>query len=172
MTWLWVLLALIALALVIWWIAGSNENEELANNEIVGAEPVAVAPVDPVAPASPNAGEGAFTIASILETPATYIGRDDFQADVAVPEVPTDRGFWVEHEGRRMFAIIIDAPREVPKDINAGQQLRVRNGMVRDATFLSDLPGKALDADTRRIANEQDAFLVVDEDDIEIMSRP
>ncbi len=65
-----------------------------------------------------------------------------------MPSVPTDRGFWIEADGARLFAVLIDRLREVPVDINVGQELRVAKGMLRDATFIADIPGEELEADT------------------------
>ena len=163
--WLWILLALILLALLIWW-ATDNDDDEVAN-EVVGEQTIGA---DPVTPPEPVAMESGVTIADILGNPTEYVGRNDFQSEVSVGEVPTDRGFWVEDQGQRLFALIIDQPLEVPMDINSGQQLRITEGMVRDATFLSELPGVEIDADTRRIIEGQDAYLVVNEENVEILS--
>lgn len=172
MAWLWILLALIILGLLLWWALDDGEEEvavQSAPTEIVGEQTPAA---DPMASPAPGGTEAGMSIAAILANPTEYVGRDDFQAEVGVPEVPTDRGFWVEDQGNRLFAIIIDEPREVPLDINAGQRLRVTKGMIRDATFLSQIPGRTLDADTKRIVQDQDAYLIVNEDNIEILSRP
>lgn len=167
MAWLWILIGLVLLALIIWW-ATSDSEEELPADEIVGAETIGA---DPITPPEPVGLEAGVTIADILGAPNDYIGTNDFQAEVAVADVPTDRGFWVEDQGNRLFAVIIDNPQEQPKDINPGQQLRISEGMVRDATFLADLPGAPLDQDTQRIATDQDVFLVVDESNIEMLSQ-
>ena len=167
--WLWVLLGLVLLALLIWWATDDDEADLVdgADSEIVGEETVGA---DPVTPPEPVAMEAGISIADILASPAEYIGRNDFQDEVRVAEVPTDRGFWIEDQGRRMLAVIIDNPQEQPKDINTGQQLRITEGMVRDATFIANLPGAPLDADTERLAREQDAYLVVDQSNIEFLS--
>jgi hypothetical protein len=169
MGWLWALLALVLLALLIWWATDDDEADLVgdADTELVGEETVGV---DPVTPPEPVAMEAGISLADVLANPSEYVGRSDFQDEVQVAEVPTDRGFWVEDQGRRMFAVIIDNPQEQPKDINAGQQLRITEGMIRDATTLADLPGAPLDANTERLAREQDAYLVVDETNIEILS--
>ena len=162
LTWLWVILALLLIAALIWWATAGDEE---VVTEPVGTE----AGLEPTAEPVPAAGE--LTIANILASPEAYVGRDDFSGEVNVPEVPTDRGFWVEDQGQRLFALIIDEPREVPKDINAGQRLRISQGMIRDQSFLPDMPGRPLEANTLRIIQEQDVYLVVDEDNIEILSR-
>ncbi len=161
--WLWIIPLIILAALLIWWI---SDNDDRAYTD----RPVAQETSDMARTAANRASD--LTVSAILANPASYIGRDDFSADVSTPEVPTDRGFWVEQDGKRMFAIVIDEPRERPIDINPGQNLRITNGMVRDAEFLKNLPGEPIDEDTRSLAESQGAFLVVDENNIEITSRP
>ena len=172
MAWLWVLLAIILAALLLWWILGDDEEvepiEPAPATEVVGVQTPGP---DPITPPEPVAMEPGVSIANILASPSQFIGRSDFQAEVTVPEVPTDRGFWIEDQGKRLFAVIIDNGAEQPKDINPGQQLRIREGMIRDATFISQLPGAPIDPDTRRILENQDVFLVVSERNIEILSR-
>ena len=169
MTWLWILLALILLGLIIWWATSDDDQEELVTDEIVGEETVGA---DPITPPEPVGLEEGVTLADIVGNPNEYVGTNDFQAEVSASEVPTDRGFWIEDQGNRLFAVIIDNPQEQPKDINPGQQLRITEGMVRDASFLSQLPGAPLDDDTQRILRDQDAYLVVDESNIEVLSQP
>ncbi len=113
---------------------------------------------------------GALTLAQITADPQQYFGRD-FSGEVDVGSNLTDRGFWVEQNGNRMFALIIDQPREVPKDINAGQTLRISGGTVHDASSLDDIPGDSLNQNTRKIIADQDAILVVDEANIEILNK-
>lgn len=165
LTWLWVLLPLLLVAALIWWATADDEGvvtepvgTEAGTGAVAGQEPVGNTARD-------------VTIANILASPGAFVGRDDFSGEVDVPEVPTDRGFWVEDQGQRLFALIIDEPREVPKDINAGQRIRISRGMIRDKTFLAEMPGRPLKADTQRIIQEQDVYLVVDEDNLEILSR-
>ena len=154
---LWGLLALVVVALVIWWAwpeaEDSFEEGDLATQ---------TQPVPPVAVEGPSR----VTLAAILDDPATHVGHTFPQTEVRVAEVPSDRGFWIESEGRRMFALIIDQPREQPKNIQAGQSLRIEGGTLRDASHLGQIEGAALDADTRRIAEQQQIFLVVDEANI------
>ena len=164
MKWLWILLAIILLALLIWWIAG--DSEEPVQDELVGQNTVGA---DPITPPEPVAMEEGVTIADILGNPTEYVGQDNVTiSGVSVAEVPTDRGFWVEDQGQRIFAVLIDGPSEVPMDINSGQQIVLREAMARDATFIEDLPGAPLDADTRNILQDQDVYLVVDESNIDM----
>ncbi len=84
----------------------------------------------------------------------------------------TDRGFWVENEGARVFALIIDEPREVPVNINPGQQLSISGARIREGGEVSDVEGVPLDQDTRSILAHQDVFLIANEDNVEILERP
>lgn len=170
--WLWILIIIVLVALpLIWWASDADNwwanEEEATSAEIIGAE---TPEADAITPPEPVAREAGISIADILANPSEFVGRNDFQDEVTVPEVQTDRAFWIEDQGQRLITVIIDNPREAPKDINQGQQLRITEGMVRDASFLSQLPGTPIDADTRRVIEGQDVFLVVDEADIEILS--
>lgn len=161
MAWLWILLGLILLALLIWWIVGNNDDVETA-----AVEPVEVGQVDETA----TIGAEGPTLAAIATNPASYFGQT-FSGEATVGSEITDRGFWLESDGARMFAVIIDQPREEPKDINPGQRLRLTGGQVTDVANLSSIAGDALDDDTRNIANQQQAVIAVDEDNIEILQQ-
>lgn len=182
--WLWLLLALILLGLLLWWALDDDDAEvaggmapatavegSMEPDAALGSSPGADGAANPLTPADPAAGALAASIPAILQNPSAFVGRDDFAGEVEVPGVPTDRGFWVQQNGARMFALIVDGPREDPVDINAGQRLRVSQGMLRDGSSVGSLPGAALDADTRKILADQPVFLVVHEDNIEILSR-
>jgi len=171
LAWLWLLLGLLIVGLLLWWVFADNDDAERA---AVAPAQVAASGVDPAPVTAPGVGTQvtAGSIAAILANPAVHVGRDDFAAEVQVPEVPTDRGFWVENEGARMFALIIDVPIDAVKDINSGQRLRVTNGMLRDKSSLGEIPGRPLEPETLRILENQPIFLIVDEDDIEILSQP
>ena len=151
-------------------VLGACEEEEPE----VAAVPAEIAAVPPaVTPATmpePVAQLPGVSIADILGNPAGFLGQTWTVDAVQVPEVPTDRGFWIEDQGSRLFAIIIDDPEEQPKDINPGQTLRITEGVLRDRTFLPQIPGEPLEAQTQQIAEQQPVFLVVDERNIQILS--
>lgn len=159
-SWLWLLLVLLLLALLIWWLL-SDDDEVIET-----AEPVAIEQTEPMM----TEPAGVMTIAAILENPQTYYGRDGFTAEVGVAGPLTDRGFWITDDaGNQMMAIIIDEPREVPIDINAGQRLRITGGTVRNPSEVTNIPGVPLDNDTMQAMQGQPAVLVVDENNIEIL---
>lgn len=174
MGWLWALLLLVALALLLWWLWGawSDDEPDYAVDEVLEE------PYEPAAPvAEPEAGEGAMVagaglpVAEILADPDSWIDRT-VSGEAAVTDVPTDRGFWVEQDGQRLFALIIDRPAEVPLDIQAGQTLDLTDATIYRAEAALEegtIPGRPLDDDTRRIAQDQEVILVVDESDIEIL---
>ena len=161
MGWLWGILGLLALLALIWWIWPGDE-EEVVYDETV---PTVIAPATTP---EPMTDAQALTVANVMASPGNYIGQSFPDGQVTVAEVPTDRGFWIESEGNRMFAIIIDQPAEEPVDITAGQTLRIQGGTVRDASYLPELAGDPLDADTERLAREQQGFLVIDEANLRI----
>lgn len=158
MGWLWGLAAVLVLALIVWWIWPDEDDDDFAATEV---EQVEQGPAT-----TPEPG---VTIGDILSNPDDHIGQTFPGAEVQVAEVPTDRGFWIEDDGERLFAIIIDEPREQPLDINPGQTLRIDEGMLRDRTYLPGIPGEPLDEDTEEIAEQQDVFLVVNERHINVL---
>lgn len=170
--WPWMLLALVLLAALLFWLATAADDDDSVIDttaELSDASDRATVVNEDLPTAT--VAEASYALSDVVENPTEFIGRDDFRGEVSVPSVPTDRGFWIEADGARLFAVLIDGPREVPVDVNVGQQLRVAKGMLRDATFIADIPGEELEADTLAILEDQDVYLVVHEDDIEITSR-
>lgn len=164
--WLWWVVGALAIALGLWaLLAGGDEDLEQA--PAIGAAPVA----DDAQPLPPSAtptaqGEG-ITLSQIIESPGTSTGKS-LAGEFRVGDVPTDRGFWIMDQGQRLFVILGDAPEEQPKDINANQTLRLTEAVVYSADQLGSIPGQ-LDADTRRIAEEQAVVLYVDERNVDIL---
>lgn len=173
----WLLLALLVLGgLIIWLFASADDDDVMITDTAIKGD--VIEEIDPIGEPvlteselpEQLASSIAYTLADVLGDPPTYIGRNDFDSEVETPSVPTDRGFWVENDGARIFAVLIDGPREDPVDINPGQDLRIQEGMLRDASTITDIPGKPLDADTLAILEQQDVFLVVHEDDVTILN--
>lgn len=163
MGWLPWVLGIMAVLLILWWMWPTGETElGVVDDDVESYEPVTTAePVGTMAGAS---------IGDILGSPDAFIDGSFPTAEVMVAEVPTDRGFWIEDEGQRLFVIVIDQPQEEFVDINPGQTLRIDEGMLRDRTFLPEIPGAPLDAATEEIADQQEVFLVVDEANITILT--
>ncbi|MBW3624831.1 MAG: hypothetical protein KY468_15620 [Armatimonadetes bacterium] len=113
-------------------------------------------------------GQGvAQDLAAIGANPANYIGQT-VSVTATVPQVISDRGFWVEAGGQRMFAILrqsLDSP-EVPPDVNAGQTVRFQATVLNpdEAARLPDI-----EPETRQALQGQKAILHVTR--IEILNR-
>ena len=157
--WLWLLLLLLIVAALAWWLLSEAAEEE-------AVDPVAVEETEETMPAMDETGE--MTLAAILADPSAYYGREGFTGTVTVGGPLTDRGFWVENDGARMFAIVIDQPRERPVDINVGATLDISGGTIRNPGDIEDLTGDELDEDTVDAMEGQQAVLVVSEENIEI----
>lgn len=164
-----IVVALIVAALLVWWLLDDDAADDPAletDLEIAGD-----IPADGGEPTGLPDQDTEITIETLLSDPGQFVGSDSFSANMDVPEVPTDRGFWAEQDpaasDARIFVLIGDRPREEPMDINPGDRLRLTDAMVRDADALDDLPGRPIDDETRAILEQQEIFLIVDEDNIE-----
>ncbi len=147
--WPWILLALVLLAALLFWLATAADDDDAVVDttaELSDASHRATVVNDDLPTAT--VAKANYALGDVVENPTEFIGRDDFSGEVSKPSVPTDRGFWIEADGARLFAVLIDGLREVPVDINVGQKLHVAKGMLRDATFIADIPGEELEADT------------------------
>jgi hypothetical protein len=156
--WIWWLIGLIILALIIWWLLSRDDTPDVDT----AAVPAAVTPAPDTmagmgAPATAVAA--GIPVGEILANPAEWSGRT-VSGSAQVGEVPTDRGFWVEGDGQRIFAILNDQPAERPENINPGQAIDLNGATV--VTDKTQLPGD-LDAQTKQIVDAQPAFLMVPE---------
>ena len=169
--WPWIL-GLLLLGLLIWGLF-----ELLGNDDEVAELPVATEPapvIDEVQPLPPGANPptpiaqaAGIPVSQIINSPATYTGQR-LTGEVRVVEVPTDRGFWIEDQGERLF-VVINEPAGESININPGQSIRMREAMVYEN--VTNVAG-TVDPDTRRIAEGQPVLLGVDARNVEILSRP
>lgn len=181
--WPWIIAALIAV-LAIWALMEfmGRDEEEAASAEparaAVTEAPAAIAPTAPGDPMGTDAGTTAdaagalavLPVATILAGPAGYVGRE-ISGTARVTDVPTDRGFWIEQDGQRMFAVVEQGPNmEDAININAGQEISFTDATVHDANSMAQLGG-TLDEQAKQLVSNQKAFLVVDPHDIQIVSR-
>ena len=159
--WKW-LLALLLLGGLIWLIATvlDTDDPELAG-ELMTPDTTAEQAAEP---------EGSI-IGDILDNPDRYYGATFPGAEVTVASdrEMTDRGFWIQDDGRHLFSIIIDQPREVAMDINPGATLRIDGGTLRQPDDLANIQGEPLEQNTANIARQQEIFLVVDESNIQVL---
>ena len=163
MKWLWIVLLALLAALVLWWLLSDDDGEQ------ADGEPVAIEQSADTQTAD-TATVGAMTIGAIVANPEAFYGEEGFEGTVTVGGPLTDRGFWIENDGARMFALVIDEPAERRIDINPGATLRLDGGIIRQASTISaeDIEGDALDQDTMDVIADQDAVLVIDESNMTI----
>ena len=168
------ILGLLLLALVLWGLTqcgdGGGEEAVVVPADTAVADPAAAAAPVPMdtgmamadTTAAGGAGAagaaGALPIAQILANPGQF-GAQTVSGTARVAEVISDRGFWIEEAGQRMF-VVLDEPQgaEPVVDINAGQSVRLA-GQVRDGSALGQLT--TLEQETRQVAQGQPAFLIV-----------
>ena len=157
--WPWLTGAL-ALALLVWGLAAWSRD---------GDDTEGLARTTPAANtgAVPTTGSETVPIDAILTRPAEYAGQT-VSGTTHVAEVISDRGFWIEQQGRRMFAVIEEIPKETV-DVNAGQTVRL-TGRVYTPETRQQIEG-SLEPDARRLAGQQPAFLYVKGTDLSIISR-
>lgn len=166
LTWLWIVLAIVLIGLLLWWVLAEDDDVEALEGDAAAIEQPYDAEGDPMAAGT----EGEMTIAAILANPQAYYGQEGFETTATVGGPLTDRGFWIENDGARMFAIVIDQPAERPIDINPGATLRIDGGTLREASTITadGIEGDPLDEDTMEVIADQDVVLVVDEANITI----
>jgi hypothetical protein len=141
--WLWVLLALLAVALVWWAIAAFGDED----GEAPATEAAAVGAPAATAPASAATDERALTdIATVLDAddPSALVGREVDLRGVRVLEMVGDATFWVGRGPDQRIFVILDEqipspPPEVEGrvNVNAGQMVDIKGVMRRGG----DLPG-------------------------------
>lgn len=170
MAWLWWLLGLLALALVAWLLLRGDDEPEVA-----AVDPVAVPAAVPAAPPEPIA-QGPLCVAQALSGTTPAIGQTLGTCDMRVVEVVSDRGFWIEENGQRVFVVVNEGEPGVADtqgaaerpDINPEQTITVSEAMVLDD--VQNVAGP-LDEQTRSIAAQQPWFLTVDEENVAILTQ-
>jgi hypothetical protein len=175
--WIIGLLALALLAFMLMRSCGDDEAEPAtvvtdtttATTAAPMTDPMATAPMDSGAMAAGGAvpggaGAGSGWIAGILAGTAAAGAAN---GEGIVPETPSDRGFWIEENGQRIFAILAE-PMEQIKDIDPGQRVRISNGRVLRGSESSQIP-QDVDAEARSTAQGQQYFLLVPSSGVQIV---
>lgn len=168
MAWLWWLLGLLLLALLAWWLLSGDDEPEVAV-----VDPVAAPVAGPMATTPAPVAQGQACVGEVLAAPTTFVGRSLGTCPMRVVEVVSDRGFWVEENGQRVFVIINESPAgaaapgvadtqgqaDERPNVNAGETINVTEAMVMDN--VANVAGP-LEEQTRTIAQQQPWFLVTD----------
>ncbi len=179
--WPWIV-GLIVLALVVWALfALLNDDDDVdpALTPPVATAPVVTDPIEPLEPMDPavivapmpppptDADNTPIPVGVIVVGPGEFLGQP-VVGTAEVADVPTDRGFWLEQAGQRIYAVIAESPdMEDEININPGQQVRLA-GIVYDNALSSQIAG-GLDAETMQIIADEPAFLLVDARNIVIV---
>lgn len=174
--WPWIigLLVLIAIVWGLFALLGNHDAERTAM-EPTTTEPITDATADPIvssAPVNPpvtiapmpppptEADDTPIPVAVIVVGPSEFLGQP-VAGTAEVAEVPSDRGFWLQQDGQRMFAVIARSPgMEDAINVNPGQQVRLA-GVVYDNALATQIAG-GLDPETTQVIAGQPAFLLVD----------
>lgn len=166
--WVWVIGAVV-LALIIWAIAqaitpdrraGETPPEQVAGQrqeDRAGLE-------EPDRPLEDRAGRQEPTetaplpIGSIQQNPEQYHGQEA-SGMVTVAEVVSDRGFWAEQDGNRIF--VLDGETVPSADqLSAGQQIQLQGRIYRTGAEGFRMPQvEGMDQETARTLQEQPVFI-------------
>lgn len=120
------------------------------------------------APVAAAAAGTALPVAAILDSASSYGGRQ-VSGTARVVEVPSDRGFWVEEGGRRLFAVLGEPQAAEQRiDINAGQTVQLSGQVYQKGAQLDQVMATGVEAETKRIADGEPAVLVVRPADVQV----
>ncbi len=171
--WIWLLAAALLVGVLAFFLWGGEEVAEEAEvvdptEEPLEEEEIVEEDVDPAAAA--GAAAGMLPIAAILSDPQQWTTKD-ISGKAKVLQDPTDRGFWIEQEGKKLFVLIDPAGppgSESKPNVEENQMLSISGAKLMMKDQVDSVSGN-LDKDSREIIASQDAFLVVDEKNLTIL---
>lgn len=162
--WPWII-GLLVLALLIWLLFSLMDSDD---DEVAFDEPV------PAVVDEPFEQPVALGCVSQVMADAMGMAGQAVTCDgVRVAEVPSDRGFWIEEGGQRMFVVLdeggpgttdAEGAMDADLDINPGDMVRISGATVRDASYMQSM--SMLDDDTRQILQGVTTFLTADGSDV------
>lgn len=110
-----------------------------------------------------------YSMTTIYAAPVDYVGAT-VEGKAEVTKVISDRGFWVEKDGNKFFAVVReDAPKHEMIDINKGQTVKFE-GLLLEANQWQNLTG-SLEKETRQTIRQRDYFIAVYHDDMTVMNK-
>lgn len=163
MMWLWLLLAGLVAAAFIAWIALDDDDAEVEQTAEVERE----AQPEPQAAEQQQQQEG-IAVGAILQDPASWEGRT-VSGEIAVESVPTDRGFWIEEGGQRLFVVLDPEHEETPYEVEAENRVHIRQATVRGSEYRDQISGQ-LTEETRNILQGEEVFLLADGPDVQLLA--
>lgn len=166
---LWVagLAALLLAGLGLWWFAGGAGQRLPAQD---GAKAVAgmqrddpdVPPAEHAATQPDASAAATLPVSRIVRNPDDW-AQQEVSGTARVDAIETDRGFWIQAQGERIFAVLEKKIGQDSRALEPGQRVRLRGAAVFEPGGFAILPGEALDVETKEILADQDVFLLVPE---------
>lgn len=166
---LWVagLAALLLAGLVLWWFVGGVGQRLPAQDS---AQAVAgmqrddpgVPPAEHAATQPDASAAATLPVSRIVRDPDDW-AQQEVSGTARVDAIDTDRGFWLQAQGERIFAVLEKKIGQGARAMEPGQLVRLRGAAVFEPGGFAILPGDALDAETKEILAAQDVFLLVPE---------
>lgn len=118
------------------------------------------APQERVAGQRQELREGVLPLAAVVSDPSAHLDRT-VSGTAAVAQVVSDRSFWLEQNGHRVFAVVFE-PAPEARDLYEGQRVRVAGRML-DAYQAVGMPGATtLESGTFHTLSQERAFLLVE----------
>lgn len=116
---------------------------------------------------------GMIPVATIVGAPAQYANQT-VSGTARVAQVVSDRGFWIEENGQRMFVVLGEKgagtnAAEHAVDIKSGGTVRFTNAHV--FTSADQVPGGNVEAEARQAIANQPAFLHVNPGDVQTVQQ-
>lgn len=176
--WPWII-GLIILALVLWWLfsrptAANMEGVNAVDTTVAATDAGAVAPggtmpgmpMDSMAMGAPGGTRQPIPVEQILAAPAQY-DRQSVSGSAAVAEVVSDRGFWIEDQGRRLFVTMADPQaNEQPISVSPGQTVHL-TGTVHRGGARAEVPF-TLEAKAQQVVAKEPVFLAAQYRDLSV----
>lgn len=157
--WLWLVLALIIIALLIWWLTGQEDEAELVADDVVVEDEYLAE--DDIALADPEIATGPIVTLAGLTGLATLVGQDVALDGVEVTAVTGDMAFYIGEGENRTLVLFDETPspdmpqQEGQLDINEGMIVDI-DGEVRAAD------GTLSDGVSAVIAENTEAYVYAD----------
>jgi len=189
--WPWII-GIIILALIVWWLFARGRNDRAENVTSVDTTAMATDTGAMAGAAGATAGAAAggamatmpgdtmggmgagatgqgIPVPQILANPGQYDGQSVSGTD-SVVEVVSDRGFWIEQQGKRLFVAMAEPqPDEKVMNVNAGQKVRL-TGTVHQGGANANPPFK-LEAKAQKVIAAQPVYLTSTYKDVAVATQ-